>query len=86
MCIDLIVNVNSNHTQIVSILEYSYMYIHKGQYSSRNETFIDGRPVLDFFDLRPNSEWQMVGYLSIFLPVFIGFTWLALKFVNHSSR
>jgi len=58
-----------------------------GQYEDRDVQYIGGSGVLDFFNLSGyGSAWQLVGYLSIFLPVYIVLTYLALRFVNHSKR
>ena len=58
-----------------------------GQYKDQDVLYIGPQGVLEFFNLAGyDSAWILVGYLAIFLPVYIVLTYLALRFVNHSKR
>jgi len=70
----------------IDFMRWAWGSLTVGQYSERNPVYIGDKTVLEFFDLRPNSEWELFGYLSIFVPVYIGLTYLGIRFVNHSKR
>jgi len=71
----------------IDFMRFAWGGLTYGQYEDRDVQYIGGSGVLDFFNLSGyGSAWQLVGYLSIFLPVYIVLTYLALRFVNHSKR
>jgi ATP-binding cassette subfamily G (WHITE) protein 2 len=68
------------------LMKYSWGALMINQWEENDPLFLDGRTVLEEYDLKDSDKWGYLGLLVVFFTVFFTLAFLALSFINHSRR
>uniref|UniRef100_A0A7S0SD37 ABC transporter domain-containing protein n=1 Tax=Mantoniella antarctica TaxID=81844 RepID=A0A7S0SD37_9CHLO len=70
----------------VDLMKYAWGALMINQWEDNDPIFLEGKTLLEEYDLKGSDKWGQLGALVLFFIVFFFFALLALTKVNHSRR
>lgn len=70
----------------IDLMKFSWGALMINQWEDNDPVFLEGRTILQEYDLKGEDKWSYLGLLVAFFTIFFALAYLALSHIDHSRR